>query len=144
MRKHFLVVMTGLVLAACTGDNFGPHALTAEDRENQVVAAKKIMCRIEQQDRCAHVIKNRQLMTRFFKPDTQGGLKEDEKKRGRRITTKYIVEAVAAINQCTPVIEESLVLLRDVKIDGGTYLLKATIPADESAACFITPDPEAS
>ena len=47
MRKHISVVMTGLVLAACTGDNFGPHALTDEDRQNQAVAAKKIMCRIE-------------------------------------------------------------------------------------------------
>ena len=144
MKKRFAVILTCLALVGCTSEKYGPYALTDEQRKAEAIAATKVMCRIEQQDRCAHVIENRQLMARFFKVETQGGLEEEEKKRGRRITTNYVVEAVAAINQCTPVSEDSIPLLRDMKINGGTYIMMATKPVNESAACFITPDPEAS
>ena len=102
------------------------------------------MCAFENQERCAHVIENRNLMTRFFAPETLGGMNESEKFRGRRITTKFVVEAAASIRQCRPVVADSVVILRDMQINGSTFLMKATAPANETSACFITPDPEAS
>ena len=133
-----------VIAIACTSREMGPYAPTAEDKQNEVLAVKNAMCAFENQERCAHVIENRNLMTRFFAPETLGGMNESEKFRGRRITTKFIVEAAASIRQCRPVVANSIIILRDVKINGGTFLMKATTPANETSACFITPDPEAS
>ncbi|MGI9349957.1 MAG: hypothetical protein ACR2O3_00225 [Rhizobiaceae bacterium] len=144
MKKQLALVLMAGIAVACTSRDVGPYAPTAEDRQNEVLAAKNAMCTFENQERCAHVIENRNLMTRFFAPETLGGMNESEKFRGRRITTKFIVEAAATIKQCRPVVADSVVILRDVKINGGTYLMKATKPASENSACFIIPDPEAS
>lgn len=146
MKKPVASLLFAMLAVACTTEQvrqLGPNALTAEDKQNEQLAIQNIMCVFENQDRCSHVIENRGLMTRFFAPETQGGMEEEDKNRGRRITTKFIVEAAATIKQCRRVTEESLVVLRDIKIAGGTYLLKATKPADTSSACFLTPAPEA-
>lgn len=129
---------------ACTSRDVGPYAPTAEDKQNEVLATKNAMCAIENQARCAHVIENRILMSRFFAPETLGGLDESEKFRGRRVTTKFIVEAAAGIRQCRPVTSESIVILKDVNINGGKWQFRATKPVNETASCFLAPEPEAS
>ncbi|MEM7067364.1 MAG: hypothetical protein AAF478_00660 [Pseudomonadota bacterium] len=136
--------MATAIMAACSSTDIGPYAPTSEEKRLETAATTKAMCRIENQERCAHVIENRLLMSRFFAPETLGGMDESEKFRGRSITTKFVVEAVAAINQCQRVTEDSVILLRDMKIDKGTYFLKATKPVSVNSACFITPEPEAS
>ncbi len=143
MRKQAVVLIVAGITAACSSSDIGPNAPTETDRQNEVLATQKAMCRIENQARCIHVIENRTLMARFFTAETQGGMEEEEKIKGRRLTTRFVVEAAAAIKQCQPVTQESVILLRDIKIAGGTYLMKATKPVNESSACFITPDPEA-
>ena len=103
-----------MMLFACTSREVGPYAPTAEDKRTEALAAQNSMCRIENQARCAHVIENRILMSRFFAPENLGGMREDEKFRGRRITTRFISEAVAGINQCQRVTADSIVILRDI------------------------------
>jgi len=144
VRRISALLILSTLAVACTSRDVGPLAPTAEDKQNEVLASQKAMCMIENQERCAHVIENRILMSRFFAPETLGGLDEPEKFRGRRVTTKFVVEAVANIKQCRKVTEESIILLRDMKINGSTWLMKATKPVNATAACFITPDPEAS
>ncbi|MEM9331358.1 MAG: hypothetical protein AAGA53_08520 [Pseudomonadota bacterium] len=144
MINRMFIVLISCVLVACTSRDVGPYAPTSDDKRNEALAVKNAMCTFENQERCAHVIENRTLMSKFFLPETLGGIDETEKFRGRRITTKFVVEAAAAIAQCVPVTQESIVILRDVKIAGGTYQMRATKPVNQSSACFITPDPEAS
>ena len=140
-------MMLGLLCGmavACTSRDVGPYAPTAEDKQNEALAAQNAMCAFENQARCSHVIENRILMSRFFAPETLGGMDESEKFRGRRVTTKFIVEAAAAIKQCRRVTEESLIVLKDVDINGAKWQMKATKPVNETSSCFITPEPEAS
>ncbi len=144
MRKLIALGMLSVLVVACTSRDVGPYAPSAQDKQNEVLAAQNAMCVFENQARCAHVIENRVLMSRFYAPETLGGMDESEKFRGRSVTTKFIVEAAAAIKQCRRVSEESLILLKDVDINGGKWQMRATKPVNENAACFITPDPEAS
>jgi len=138
MKKLAVPVLLGLAISACTSTDVGVNAPTAEDKAIHAQALNKLMCRVENQARCAHVIENRILFGRFFAPKTLGGLEEDEKRRGRRITTKFIAEAVANINQCQPVTAESVVLVKDLKLAGGTYEFKGTSPLDQqTSACFL-------
>lgn len=143
MRKFSIPVLFVLVISACSSTDYGPNAPTAEDKAIQSQAVTKLMCRVENQARCTHVIENRILFGRFFAPKTLGGLQEDEKRRGRRVTTNFIAEAVAGINQCQPVTAESVVLVRDLKMADGTYEFRGTSPLDEqTSACFLTQSTE--
>lgn len=144
MTRFLAVISFAFLVVACSSQNLGPHAPDAAELQNHKLAAQNAMCAFENQARCAHVIEHRLLMSRFFAPQGIGGMNESEKVKGRRITTKFIVEAAAAIKQCRRVTEDSIVILDDVKINGGTWQMKATKPADENAACFIIPEPEAS
>ena len=144
MRRLIVPGLLCGLAVACTSRDVGPYAPTAEDKQNEALAAQNAMCAFENQARCTHVIENRILMARFFAPETLGGMNESEKFRGRRVTTKFIVEAAASVKQCRRVTQESVILLKNVDINGGKWLMKATKPVNESAACFLTPDPEAS
>ena len=144
MRRLGALGILGMLAVACTSRDVGPYAPTAEDKQNEVLAAQNAMCAFENQARCSHVIENRILMSRFFAPETLGGMDESEKFRGRRVTTKFIVEAAASIKQCRKVSQEAVILLKDVDINGGKWQMKATKPVDANASCFITPSPEAS
>jgi len=138
-----LPVMLGLFAAACTSSEIGPNAPTSDDKAAQQQAVSKLMCRVENQARCTHVIENRILFGRFFAPKTLGGIPEDEKRKGRRVTTKFISEAVASINQCQPVSADSVVLVRDLILAGGTYEFRGTVPLDtQTSACFLTQSSE--
>ena len=146
MRKLWSPIFIAMILAACTSSDIGPNRPTQQDKANEQLAAQNAMCAFEphpegKQSPCAHMIENRLLLGRYFTPRSLGGLKESEKLRGRRITTKFIVEAAARIQQCRKVSEENTInIIRDIKIAGGTYLLKGTSPlSEENSSCFLTP-----
>ncbi len=138
--------MIAMILAACSSTTVGPNAPSEQDKANEQLALQNMMCAFEphpegKQSPCAHMIENRLLLGRYFAPQTLGGLKDAEKSRGRRITTKFIVEAAARIKQCRKVpLENTINIIRDVKIAGGTYLLRGTSPlSEENSSCFLTP-----
>ena len=151
MSRLWSSVTFGLVLSACSSTDVGPNAPTAQDKANEQLAVQNVMCAFEphpegKQSSCDHLIENRLLLGRMFLPATLGGIDEAEKIRGRRVTTKFIVKAAASIKQCQKVsLENTITIIRDVKIAGGTYLLKGTAPLEEGvASCFITPVVEGS
>ena len=139
------IVAIAVVAVACSSRNIGPNAPTAEDLANETLAVQKTQCAIENQARCAHLIENRTLFARFYTPETLGGMTENEKVKGRRITTKFVVEAVAAIKQCNRVTAESITLIRGMAINGRKYLVKGTAPLEpQTSICFLMPQPEES
>jgi len=149
VRKSWIPIFATTLLVACNSNTVGPNAPTAEFKATEQIALRNIMCAFEQhpegkQSPCAHLIENRLLLGKFFSPLLPRGMKEAEQKRGRRITTKFIVEAAAKIKQCQKVpLENTINIIRDVKIAGETYLLKGTSPLiEETSTCFITPDQE--
>ena len=151
MKKVWSPVIFATFLAACVSTDVGSNAPTAESKANEQLAVKNQMCAFDphpegKQSPCAHLIENRLLFGRIFAPETLGGLDEAEKIRGRRITTKFIVNAAASIKQCRKVpLENTINIIRDVKIAGGTYLLKGTAPlSEENSSCFLTPSQESS
>ena len=129
-----------MVLASCVSTDIGPNAYTKEDLQTQRIAGQNAGCAIENQERCKHVIENRILMARFFAPKTLGGLREDEKIKGRRVTTRFVAEAAAAISACRRVTQEALPLIRDMDLDGSKFTLKATAPITETSTCFLEPE----
>ena len=144
MRKLFLIASAAILLA-CTSRDVGPYAPTAQDKTNEQLAVQNALCGFENQNRCNHVIENRLLLSRFFAPATLGGLDEAEKFRGRRVTTRFVVEAAAGIQQCRKVFDDSVILLKDMDIAGSKWQMKATKPVGPTATCFISPElPEAS
>jgi hypothetical protein len=151
LRKFLSPVLFATFLAACVSSDVGPNAPTAELKAKEQLAVKNQMCAFDphpegKQSPCAHLIQNRVLFGRIFAPPTLGGLDEGEKLRGRRITTKFIVDAASKIKQCRRVpLDNTINIIRDVKIAGGTYLLKGTAPlSEENSSCFLTPDQESS
>ncbi len=145
MKNSAIALCIGLVAVACTSRDVGPHALTAEEKAAEARAVQNAGCGIENQARCDHLIENRILFGRFFAPETLGGMDESEKLRGRRITTKFVVEAAAAIRQCNRVVDDSITIIKGMEINGGKFLVKGTSPlVQQSSTCFITPQPEES
>jgi len=138
-------------MVACSSTNLGPNAPTQEELALEQKAVQNLMCAFEphpegKQSPCAHLIENRQLLNRFFAPAGIGNLTESEKIRGRRITTRFVVNAAGSISQCQRVTSEDTVnIIRDVKIANGTYLVKGTSPLlEESSSCFLTQSQESS
>lgn len=151
MIRKFGLFSFVLMLAACNSSTVGPNAPTAEFKEKEQLALQNIMCAFEphpegKQSPCAHLIENRLLLGKYFAPLLPRNMKEAEQIRGRRITTKFIVESAAKIRQCQRVpLENSINIIRDIKIAGGTYLLKGTSPlSEETSSCFLTPVQEGS
>lgn len=151
MIQSLTVLASGLLLVACSSTSIGPNAPTQEDLALENAAVQNQMCAFEphpegKQSACAHLIENRQLLSRFFAPEGVGRLEQSEKNRGRRITTRFIVNAAAKIKQCQKVpLENTLNIIRDVKIAGETYVVKGTSPLiEESSSCFLTKVQESS
>ncbi|MEL7430272.1 MAG: hypothetical protein AAFN43_09755 [Pseudomonadota bacterium] len=145
MKRAAVFSVFAFAMVACTSHDYGPYALTNEDKALQRVAAGKAMCVIDNQARCDHLIENRILFGRFFAPETLGGMPEDEKIRGRRVTTKFVVEALAGINQCNRVGGQSINIIKGMEIDGRRFDVKGTSPLVETqSACFIEPATENS
>lgn len=145
MMRYGVLLMIALVAVACTSRDFGVNRTTSEDRAKQAVAAQYVGCAFENQARCDHLIENRTLFGRFFAPATLGGMDENEKFRGRQITTKFVVEALSTIKQCNPVTDESVTIISGMEINGAKYLVKGTSPLQQqSSACFISPETEES
>lgn len=145
MRNQFILVGLAILAVACTSRDVGPYAPTAEDKNLESQAAQKAMCGIENQARCDHLIENRLLFGRFFSPETLGGMDESEKFRGRRVTTKFVVEAVAAIKQCNRVDALSVNIVKGMEIAGKKFDVKGTSPlVEQESTCFITPSSEES
>ena len=143
--KKLLVVFACAVAAACTSGSGSSSVSSSDSQSLQRQAAANVMCAIENQARCDHLIENRVLFGRFFTPEFLGGMDEDEKKRGRRITTKFVVEALADIKQCRRVTDNSVTIVDGMEIDGKSYTVKGTSPLKmQMSQCFITPQPEAS
>ena len=143
--RSLVLIGAFAALIACTSRDVGPYAPTAQDKSNEQLAVQNAQCAFENQNRCSHVVENRILLSRFFAPEGFGGMDESEKFRGRRVTTKFIVEAAAGIQQCTKVFEDSVILLKNIDINGGKWQMKATKPVSPTANCFITLEiPEAS
>jgi len=139
VRQALALIIFACVLVACNSRDVGPFAPDAQEKSLQQVAVSKLMCRIENQARCAHVIENRILLARFYAPKTLGGLDESEKFQGRSVTNKFITEAVAGIQQCERVTAESVSLLKGMKLAGGLYELRGTSPlSEQTSACFLT------
>jgi len=131
--------------AACSSSTVGPDALSSDQRALQKKAAANASCVIENQARCDHLIENRILFGRFFAPEFVGGMDEDEKARGRRLTTKFVVEAVADIKQCTRASDNTVAIINGMEIDGGKYDVLGTSPLlPQASKCFITRQTEAS
>ena len=145
MKLIFLVSVLAMITVACTSRDVGPYARTDAERQKEFQAAQNAECVFENQARCDHLIENRGLFGRFFAPETQGGMDENEKFRGRRITTNFVVEAVASIKQCNRVSAESVTIINGMEINGAKYLVRGTSPlAQQSSSCFITPQREGS
>lgn len=151
MKKVLSQLLLATLLVACVSTEVGRNAPTAEFKAKEQLAVQNQMCAFDphpegKQSPCAHLIENRLLFGRIFAPETLGGLDEAEKIRGRRITTNFIVEAASKIKQCRKVpLENTINIIRDVQIAGGTYLLKGTAPlSEETSSCFLTPDLESS
>ena len=143
MRNLTLIGICAVLVTACPSRDVGPNAPTAQDKTNETVAAQKSMCTIENQTRCDHLIENRNLFGRFFAPQTLGGMDENEKQRGRRITTKFVVEAVAAINQCKRVELTSIPIVKGMIIAKQKFNVMGTSPLVKGeSTCFITPQTE--
>ena len=145
MRRKFGIAVAGIILVGCSSHDIGPYALTDEDKAQQRLAASRAMCRIENQKRCDHLIENRTLFGRFFAPQTVGGLDEDEKIRGRRITTKFVVEALSTVQQCNRVEGQSVKIISGMEIDKRKFDVMGSSPLIENqSACFIQPSTENS
>jgi len=145
VRKPLAVLVLSLLAVACTSRDFGPYAPDAEEKGQQVIAAGKAMCVIQNQARCDHLIENRVLFGRFFAPETLGGLDEGKKFRGRRLTTKFVVEALAASNQCVAPVGPSINIVKGMEINNRLFDLKGTSPlVEQQSSCFITPSLEES
>ena len=145
MRHNLALLSLCVLVVACTSSNVGPNAATEEQKNQEKVAASRTMCVIENQARCNHLIENRVLFSRFFVPAVLGGLDENEKIRGRRITTKFVVEALANNNQCVAPSEPSVTIVKGMQIDGRLFDVKGTSPLQEQqSSCFITPSSEDS
>ncbi|MDJ0614371.1 MAG: hypothetical protein QNJ29_11920 [Rhizobiaceae bacterium] len=145
MRKLVAFVCIAVFAVACTSRDVGPYAPTTEEKSLEQIAATKSMCVIQNQARCDHLIENRSLFSRFFAPATLGGLDESEKFRGRRITTKFVVEALAATNQCVPPSGPSVTIVKGMEIDKRRFDVKGTSPLlEQQSSCFITPSSEES
>ncbi len=143
MKKSLAMACIAIVSASCSSTDVGPYAPTAEEKATERVATQKAMCAIDNRARCDHMIENRLLFGRFFAPPTLGGMEEPEKLRGRKITTKFVSEAVAGIQQCNRVTAPSIPIVKGMVLDGGTYTLMGTSPLLEgSSTCFITPQTE--
>jgi len=149
--KSFAMLAGGLFLVACSSTNLGPNAPTQQELALEQKAVQNLMCAFEphpegKQSPCAHLIENRQLLNRFFAPAGIGNLNEAEKIRGRRITTRFIVNAAGSINQCRKITSENTVnIIRDIEIADGTYLVKGTSPlSEENSSCFLTQSLESS
>ncbi len=142
MRKLLHIFGAALLLAGCSSTGAGQGDTDSQYRSLELAAAGNLQCAWENQARCSHMIENRSLMARFFAPETLGGLNEPEKQRGRRITTKFVVEAAAAINQCRRVTAKSVTIVKDVRISEKGYRVEGTAPLNASSSCFLTPDPE--
>ena len=90
-----------------------------------------------------HIIENRTTLSLFFAPDLlTKNLDANEKNKGKRVTKNFVVEAVAAINQCKTTNAETLPLIRNMKIAGGLYELKGTSPLNEISKCYLVQQPE--
>lgn len=149
MKKLLSPLLVAMALVGCSSTDIGPNAPTADYKAKEQVALQNMMCAFEphpegKQSPCAHMIENRLLLGRFFAPVRPRGMNETEQNRGRRITTKFIVEAAAKIQQCRKVpLENTINVIRDLKIAGGTYALKGTSPlSEENSSCFLTPEQE--
>lgn len=145
MRHYLALLCLCILVTACTSRDVGPYAPTAEEKGQEKLAATRAMCVIENQARCDHLIENRVLFGRFFVPSVLGGLDESERIRGRRITTKFVIEALAMNNQCVAPAEPSIAIVTGMQIDGRLFDVKGTSPLKEQqSSCFISPSSEDS
>ena len=151
MRKLWSPIVFAMTLVACSSTDIGPNRPDAQYKANEQLAIQNVMCAFEphpqgKQSPCAHMIENRLLLGKFFQPLLPRGVTEAERNKARRLTTKFVVEAAARIKQCRKVpLENTINIIRDVKIAGGTYLLRGTSPlSEENSSCFLTPEQEGS
>ena len=142
--KKFALPFAALFFAGCNSADTPPGLTTSDYQELQRKAVANAGCVIEDQFACTHVIENRQLLSSFFSPEGLGGKDESEKLRGRRVTTKYVVDAVSAIKQCRKTDSEAIPLLKKLEISDGQYQVLATIPVSATSSCYMIPDVESS
>lgn len=140
MINYIILLLLPMLLVACNSRDFGANAPTSKDRANAALAVQKVNCAFENQKACAHIIENRILLARFFAPETLGGLDGDEKVKGRRVTTRFVVDNVAEIKQCRPVAGESIPLIRDIDINNAKYQVHASKPVTPQSLCFLKPE----
>ena len=145
MRFNSVIVVLALVVAACTSRDVGPYAPTEAEKQTELKATQNIMCAFENQARCAHLIENRLLLSRFYLYETLGGLNESEKYRGRSVTNKFVAEAAANIRQCRRVSGDTVSIIKGLELAGSTYEVRGSSPlSEEDSACFLAPFQEAS
>ncbi|MEM8651659.1 MAG: hypothetical protein AAGF54_14085 [Pseudomonadota bacterium] len=140
--KRGVPILAAFAITACSSTT---SPVTSEQQEYPILekrALENIMCIFENQTRCDHIIENRTIFARFFAPADLGGLTANQKINGRRVTTKFVVEAAASIQQCQRTSTETISLIKDVKISGGTYRVEGTKPLEQGqSVCFIAPEP---
>ena len=140
--KRGIPIMAAFVITACSTAGTPVTSEQKQFLESEKLALKNIMCVFENQARCDHIIENRSIFARFFAPADLGGLTAAEKIRGRNVTTKFVVEAAASIQQCQRTSLETISLIKDVKISDGTYRVEGTKPLQKGqSVCFLTPEP---
>ena len=145
--KRLLATFCFLALVAgCNSSTSSGSARSGPDQaalEAQAVA--KIGCGFENKARCAHLIENRLLFNRFFQPEVVSRMSENEVVKGRRVTTKFVAETAASIQQCVPVTAESVIIINNIVLAGKPYSVRGTAPLDETAStCFLSQPKEAS
>ena len=141
MKKLVSTLFAALVVASCNSDGQPLTSSEAQQkRELEQRAISNAGCKFQDQSACAHLVEHRSLFASFFLPVGFGNKTDLEREKGIRITTKFVVNAASSINQCMRVTDESLPLIKNMKIAGKPFTVMATKPVNETAACFITPE----
>ncbi len=147
MKELLLTLTFVAALAGCNSSTTTPAgARTSVDQTAvEAQAVTKLGCAIENKARCTHLIENRLLFNRFFQPQVVSGMTDTEVAKGRRVTTKFVAEAVSSINQCVPVSAESIVVINNIVLAGKPYAVRGTSPLEPAtSSCFLSQVEEAS
>lgn len=130
----FLISLSAL--ASC---NSRPEGVSASDeRASQARAVANAGCIIEDQKVCAELVEKRGIVGQFFSPVLTAKLSKIEKEHGVQVLTRRIVDAVAAISQCTKTDAKTIPLIQKMKIAGEEFAFLATAPVTENSSCFLS------
>ena len=139
-RLITIISLTGILLGC--GLSKPPPGLKHSSIEQQNKAVANVGCVFENQNACSHIVENRLLLASFYSPKGLGNKTEEEKLKGRRITTKFVVEHAGNIQQCRKETAAAILVLNKLEIAGSKYKVLATAPISEQSSCYLAVDTE--